>query len=441
MSTITNTFNSIGSFMNRGIFTSAMQSTKRNFWRSYFVDRKSPVYVDMNDLIEVYEICPHLQIVINTRAEMLANGTLKLRKKTNKKIDIDTHQALDLMKNPNPLQSLREFIYEYGIYEGIYSNNFAYRNKMFSGASKTLWNLPPGLMKIVPTGKQYDQIDIKGLIDRFELYGTWAQYENNLQNKFTTDEVMYINSGISKSLFVAESRLIALHLPISNIIGALKTRNLFIYHGPKNLISGGSKDSDGGAIPLGTTEQKRVEESFNKTDYGIKDHQSHTVVSSATLKVDKMGYPTKDMMLFEEVVDDWKAICAAYKMDKDIFPFEGATFENKRQGEVSTYNGAIKTLSESFCNFLDRLLLAPGEDAEFYLDYSDLYCMQTDLLDGGKFKFYMAQAAAILFQNGSIDAEHMATMCEEEYTGTGVPLVLTTAKPLDPNGQENNPPN
>lgn len=373
MTLITNTINGIQSYFG-GIFSRALNATKRQTWRTYYNDKRSPVLVDMNNLIDVYNACPHLQIVINKKAEMLSNGILKLRKKEDK-TTIEKHWALDLMKNPNALQPQKEFIYEFSIYFDIYSNAFVYRNAPFSGSKPvTLFNLPPALMKIIPTGKWLDQTDLKGIIERYEMLGL----DGGIARQFTPDDVMHINSGISKSILLAESKLIGLQLPISNIIGALKTRNLFIYHGPKNLVSSKSSDGEGG-IPLGKEEKKRVEDTFNKVDYGISDHQSHTVVTNSSLTVEKMSYPTKDMMLFEEVEDDFAAICGAFGMDRDLFPStKGATFENKKQGEQTTYQSTISTTSQSFCNFLDTLLNLEAEGIESYMDYSHLAVMQED---------------------------------------------------------------
>lgn len=373
MAVITNTFNAIGRMFG-GMFSTALNATKRPLWRNYFIDRRAPVLVDMENLIDVYQACPHLQIVINKKAEMLSNGVFKIRKKEDKS-PVEKHWAIDLMKNPNALQPQKEFINEYSIYNDIYSNSFIYRNSAFTGSKPAaLWNLPPALMKIIPTGKWLDQTTLNGIIERYEMYGT----DGNAIKQFTPEQVMHINSGISKSILVSDSKLLALQLPISNIIGALKTRNLFIYHGPKNLVS--SKSSDGeGAIPLGKEEKKRVENTFNRVDYGIQDHQSHTVVTTASLTVEKMSYPTKDMMLFEEIEDDFSAICGAFGMDRDLFPStKGATFENKKQGEQTTYQSTIQTAASSFCNFIDTLFGLDKEGLESYLDYSHLAVIQED---------------------------------------------------------------
>jgi len=156
---------------------------------------------------------------------------------------------------------------------------------------------------------------------------------------------------------------------------------MFIYYGPKMLISSKQSDSDS-AIPLGSEEKKRIEKDFNQVDYGINDIQSHTVVSTATLTASKMSYPTKDLMLFEEIEDDFNAICGAYGMDRDIFPStKGATFENKEKGERATYQNTIQTCAKTYADFISQLTGVESEGKYFVIEYDHLPIMKENELE------------------------------------------------------------
>ena len=360
-----------------GIFRRALGVTKRNWFRTTLLDSKQPIVIDCENLFEVYQSCPHLQTVINKKAEMLSNGRLILKDKATDK-EIEKHWALDLMNRPNPLQNYREFTYEYSLYSDIYANNFAYRNQAFTGGRpKVLWNLPSGQIKVVPTGKWLDQTELNGIVKSYELYNV----DNVYAREFNTDEVLSINSGISKNPLIADSKIISLQFPVSNIIGALKTRNMFIYYGPKMLISSKQSDSDS-SLPLGSDEKKRIEKDFNQVDYGINDVQSHTVVSTASLTASKMSYPTKDLMLFEEIEDDFNAICGAYGMDRDIFPStKGATFENKEKGERATYQNTIQTCAKTYADFISQLTGVESEGKYFVIEYDHLPIMKENELE------------------------------------------------------------
>lgn len=417
-----------------GIFSKPLSLGNNNFWENAILNQKSATIIDWNNLLSVYQMCSPLQEVLSKKAEMLSNGELKLRKKSDKKKFIDKHWSLDLLKNPNPLQSQREFIYEWSLYNDIYSNNFIYANRPFpTSAPKTLTNLPSGYMQINKTGKWLDQSTLAGMIESYEL----RNFGMVVSRKFTTDEVKHTNNGISKDVFKSDSKMIALQMPISNIIAAYKTRNnLITENAGITIISSESKDSMG-SIPMTEEGKKRVDGSF-KNDYGLRDDQMRKIITASALKVTPVIFPVKDMLLFEEVEEGLQQICGTYGVDRDVLPSsKGATFENKKAGEISTYTGVIQTTADSFCNFLDMLLLSNENDIEFYLDYSHLYCMQEDQLNAGKTTFYEAQAMQLLYQNGIIDAQTFADFCEVDFTGDGI---VKTAAPLaDPTKEDNTP--
>jgi hypothetical protein len=417
-----------------GIFRRALNITRRPWLQNLLMNSKSPVLVDMENLLQVYQSCPYLATVINRKADMLASGVLKVRNKKTK-VEVEDHWALDFMKKPNPLQKFKEFTRQYSIYSDIYANAFVYRNMgVATKKVKVLWNLPPQYMQVKPTGKWIDQFELSGIVEGYQYYLNGVNANQGALKTFTTDEVIHTSSGISETPLVANSKLIALQHPISNIIGALKTRNIFIYYGPKMILSNQGKD-DGGAIPLDPNERERIEKAVNQDHYGIQDNQSHMVITNAAMQVQMMTYPTKDLMLFEEIEEDFGAICGAFGMDRDIFPsVKGATFENKKNGEVATFQNTIEPAACSYTEMLTDWVVLE-EQNEFYMDYSDLPIMQEDKVSAGKAYYSDIQALSLLFHDGIISPDTYAEEAEIEMTGDGVIKQSSAKAPAatDPN--------
>lgn len=393
-----------------GIFTRALRVTQRNLWQNVFMGNRQAVVTDMNNLLEVYQSCPYLAIVINKKAEMLSNGVLKVRNRKDGK-EVEKHWVLEFLKNPNPLQKFKEFTKQYSIYSDIYANAYVYRNVPTSiSKPKVLWNLPPEYMKVITTGKWLDQWEIEGIIEKYEL-----QYGGVLRN-FSTKEVKHVSSGISKNNIITDSKFIALQHPISNMIGALKTRNIFIYYGPKIILSNQAKDADGG-LPMKEGERKRIQKEVNQGHYGIEDSQSHMVITEAALTSTMLSYPTKDLMLFEEIEEDFGAICGAYGMDRDIFPsIKGATNENKKQGEIATYQSTIEACAKSFTEMLEDWLMVEQE-VELYMDFSHLSIMQEDKEKEAREKKIKIDGLQILLDKGIITNEQFALELGLQYAG------------------------
>lgn len=421
-----------------GIFRRALNVVRRPFWNYAFLNNKSPVSIDTERLLDVYQSCPQLATVINKKGEMLANGVLKARNKASGE-DIPKHWALDFMRTPNPIQSFKSFTYQYSIYFDIYQNEFIYRNLPFGRPTErpiTIWNLPPEFIRVVPTGKWLDQISISGVVDRYEMYGAGSKPVRD----FNTDEVLHLHEGISRTNMKSESKFIALQLHISNCIGALKTRNIFIYYGPKQIISSDAKDNFG-VQKISPDERKKIEAQFNKEDYGINDSQSHTVIASSAIKVDQLSYPTKDLMLFEECEDGIEAFCGAYGIKRDILPSDkGATFENQEEAEKSTYYGTIYPCALTYCSFLEKVLNVEPE-VELYMDYEHLPVLQADKLITAQGDLAETQRLSLMWKDGIISAERYAELAgEDKMTGDGVVKQtiankITTDPNADPSAQ------
>lgn len=334
-------------------------------------DKKQPIMVDMSNLLAVYLACPPLRAVIDRKAEMFSNMQIKLyKKKTDKdgneiKEEVKNHKILDLLNKPTPLHSQNNWLILYSIYKDIYNQTFTYKLKGTSiGYPKVLWHLPSGDMKVIPTGKLFSQYEMTGIIKNYALIS--GADDGMTETEYQPNEIIHITEGTSASYIVGESKLKSLHLPISNIIGAYKTRNILIHENAgMTILSPNSKDAEG-MLPFGDIERKRLEKEF-RNNYGLRDDQMHKVFTTTPMAVTPLIFPVKDMMLFEEIEGDFAEICQAFGMSRDIFPStKGATFENQWQAEKFTYINTIIPEAEKFLQYFNK-------DADFGLEANGLY--------------------------------------------------------------------
>lgn len=380
----------------------------------------------------VYLSSPHLRLVIERKADMFKNAKFKVNDAKGK--EVLNHPILQLLNKPNPLQGKSDFLFQWSTFIDIYSNALIYKLKpiSFSGGAKVLWNLPMGDVKITPTGKLFQQTKIEDIIEKYTLF--FGQ-QNTQPVDYFPEDVIHATQGASNMYFVGESRILTLKIPISNIDGSMKTRNCIIHdRGALGILSSESKDN-AGAIPLGEGERKRIETQM-KSNYGIGDDQMQTLITNASLKYTPMTYPTKDLMLFEEVEEDFQTICGEYGMSRDLFPStKGATFENQEQALKSTYQNTIQPQANMFCDLMMndddiKLLLKPGE--LLVADYSWLPCMKEDELKFAQAEFQKAQSISLMYHDNIIDAKRYAElMGEEKVSGTGEVPVVAPHKPVN----------
>ena len=304
------------------------------------IGTKNPIYVDCSwgRLWDVYSGIPHLALVINKCGELLSMGKVRLFEADEKK-EILKHSVLDLFASPNPLQSKAEFFTQYVVFKYLYGINFFYKLQGIPGLMDVpdgLWNLPPSAMKIIPTGKMFDQHELKGIIKQYEMryQGRDVVYETN--------QILCKSDNLSTNYLEGNSKIKSLVKPLSNIDAALQTSNvLMVDHGAYGILSNqGNKDA-AGILPLGDDERKAIEDRLNQK-YGNRDMQNRVIVTNASMSFTPMTFSMKDMMLMEEIEQDFGIICGAFGVDRDVFPsIKGATNENKRAGMIATIQDAV----------------------------------------------------------------------------------------------------
>lgn len=379
-------------------------------FNSFFLNRDNPIYIDTDDLMCVYLSIPHLRLVIDQKAKMFANMEIKLVDKDGK--EKDQHPVLTLLKNPNPLQTQEQFLAQYSIYKDIYANAFIYKLKAFKDSlPKVLWNLPGGDMKVIPTGKMFQQMKIEDIVKHYEF-----TVDNGLEpTKFKTDEIIHISTGVSENYFIGKSAILTLNKALSNIDGAYKTRNILIHEkGAIGILSSETKDSDG-AIPFGPGERQRIEREYHQK-YGLGDDKMRIIMSGAALKWSPMSFPTKDLMLFEEVEDDFAAILGEYGMSRDLFPStKGATFENQSLAIRATYQNTEQPEADLLMRKLTKEFRLEEQGLELQASYEHVPAMQEDKEKAAREQKTKVEGLILALDKGIITKEQMAAQLGIDY--------------------------
>lgn len=362
-----------------------------------FSDSKE-VWVSITDNeFELYRTTPQLSIVINRDAEMLANGRFVVRNQKGE--ELPNHPLINLLENPNPYQSRNEWLMDYQIQKNLYGNQFMYLNSgSLGGLPKTLVNLPSYGMKIVKTGRIYDQLSIDGIVKEYRLRNA-----DGTDTPYTPDKVIHSRIINPNDPLMGLSPLHSLAMPISNIRGAYGYRNVIITKkGAIGMITSDQRDSEGGGgVPLKRDEREKIERQMTTKDQGIFDGQSHVIVSGSSLKWSPMTYPTKVLMLFEEIDADFRSIIDAYGHDENIYATDSnAKYQNMNEALKKVYDTRIIPQAESFTFNLSKRFGLIDQGLYIELDYSHLEVMKENEQSKAETIKMKADAISTLINSG-----------------------------------------
>lgn len=365
-------------------------------------------------LLYLAQTVPHLNTVISRGAEMFANmEVIPVDKDGNPAPNSQAGKAAKFLKKPNPMKkSTSSFMYEYYINNAVYSSNLLYFNKAsrVSELPSAIWLLPPGEVEILVTGKMYDQVEIGGIIEGFLL--------RRYNKTFTPEEVVYIWEGVSANGISPTSKIEALQIPLSNIYEALKSFNVITSEkGLIGIVSQETENEDsGGQLPPKTGETKRIETDW-KDRYSNDGTQGHVHFTSTPTKWIPMTFDVGQLRLHEGEEANFCCVCGAFGIDRDVFPSgKGATYENKAQGEKTTYNSTMQPLADKLMEELDNAFKFT-DGSRLTASYSHLPVMQEDELKCQQAQKVKAETNAILLFNGVIDRPAFAESMEVEFSG------------------------
>ena len=291
---------------------------------------KQPVWVDTSEAWKLFCEIPELRAVINKRASMMStNKPLLINEATGE--EVTTHWFNDILKAPNPTQSWSDIVYSIGVQDALYSNTFIYAPVRSFNIRNLFVPLPSNKVQINLSGRKLKQMDKEGLITNYVF-----RYDDQTRETLETKDVIYLTTSDGMNIVKPTSRIESLKFPLSNIKAQYHKRNVLLENIGAIGIMSAKKSDIGGAIPMTPEEKKRIQKDW------YNRQKDEIIITEAELDWKPMSYPTKDLMLFEELTEDKIALLDCFGLNSNIFSsVKGSTYSNVRDSIRMVYTDTI----------------------------------------------------------------------------------------------------
>jgi len=349
---------------------------------------------DNFDAYDLFMTTAEVYAVIQLRASLLASGVWKHYKsgKDGKKEEVLNSDYVNFLENPNPLMKGNQYLMALEQAYCVHGSTFEYPVKAHSLEliPSAIHIMPNKDMTIETTGKWYKQTKVDEIIKEFKY----------CKDTIGVDEIIYRHLPNSNNPIIGESPLKPLYMELSNIRSAKQFRNVIMTkRGALGLLVNQSSDSVG-SISLESDERESMEKQF-KDSYGIEDDQMQTVITGANMRYEAMSYPTKDLMLFEEVNENFNRIIDTYGMNVNLFSkTKGSTFENLSQGLKQAYQSTIIPRAEEVAMNKTEEMGMDGKTQWLELDYSKIPVLQENEKEKSEILNNKANATQTLINSG-----------------------------------------
>ncbi len=315
--------------------------------------KKEAVWLDTGNSWRLYIDIPELRAVVDKRASMMSSNKPKLYDANGELVT--NHWLNDLINNPNSTQSWSDVVYSLGVQDALYSNCVMYAPERSFGVRNLIVPLPANNVEIMLSGRTLKQMDRENLIDYFKF-----TYDSGNTERIDWEDAVYLTSCDGMNIVKPISRVDSLKFPLSNIQAQYKKRNVLLENiGAIGILSAQATDL-GGSIPMTPEERQKIQKDW------YRRQKDELIISEAGVNWTPMSFPTKDLMLFEELTADKLALIDAYGLSYNLFSkTEGTTFTNVRDSIRMVYQDTIIPETQQF---YDSLMNQFGlKDEGYYL--------------------------------------------------------------------------
>lgn len=327
--------------------------------------KKEAVWLDTGDAWRLFVDIPELRTVVNKRATMMASNIPMLYDKNDN--IVENHWINDLINKPNGVQSWSDVVYSMSVQDALYSNVVAYCPKRVFNQRNLIITLPNNKVKINLSGKKLKQMEMNDLITSFVF-----TYDDGTKETINLEDAIYLTTADGMNIVKPISRIDSLRLPLSNIMASYKKRNVLLENlGAIGILSAQQNDM-GGAIPMTPEERQKIQKDW------YRRQKDELIITESNLNWQPMSYPTRDLMLFEELTEDKLAIIDAFGLNYNLFSSDkGATFSNVRDSIRMAYTDTIIPETQQM---YDSMIAQWGLQGEYYLqaNFDHLPILQDD---------------------------------------------------------------
>ena len=327
--------------------------------------KKEAVWLDTGDAWRLFIDIPELRSVVNKRATMMASNMPMLYDKNGNLVE--NHWINDLINKPNGVQSWSDVVYSMSVQDALYSNVVAYCPLRSFGQRNLIITLPNNKIQINLSGKKLKQMEMNDLITSFVF-----TYDDGSKETIQLQDSIYLTTADGMNIVRPISRIDSLRLPLSNIMASYNKRNVLLENlGAIGILSAQQNDL-GGAIPMTPEERQKIQRDW------YKRQKDELIITESNVNWQPMSYPTRDLMLFEELTEDKLAIIDAFGLNYNLFSSEkGSTFSNVRDSIRMAYTDTIIPETQQM---YDSMIAQWGLQGEYYLkaDFNHLPILQDD---------------------------------------------------------------
>lgn len=381
-----------------------------------------------NNFIEIFKTIPEVFWPIDYIAKRISEAHFDLKRvKDDSLVWCNRLGADTILKQPNPIMTWREIVYQHFVYKMVTGNAFfraAMSDTITADALKfqwcsNYWELPAHLVQVEPMEYSYG-VPMFGIASVEELI---KGYKLNLgpYSEFTIPyfQIWHDRDGIPELIsgtgyLKADSRLLSQKKTIANLIAVYEARNvIYLKRGALGFIVA-QKEDPTGTVALEPGEKEELRKEVDKK-YGIGEGRSPYAITDIPINFVRTNLSISELQPFDETLEDAIKIASVFGIPSVLVPRKDqSTFSNQDTAEKSVYTSIIIPAAKRFCEAITQFLGLEAKGLYLDCDFSDVACLQVGLKESEEVKKLTNERCKTQFECGVISINDWRAQIHED---------------------------
>lgn len=381
-----------------------------------------------NNFIELFKTIPEVFWPIDFIAKRISEAHFDLKRTKDDSIVWCNRLGADaILKQPNPIMTWREIVYQHFVYKLATGNAFfraAMPENITPDAIKfqwcsNYWSLPAHLVQVKPMEYSYGVpmfgiASIEELIKGYTLdlgaySGLTIPYYQVWHDRDGIPELIRGNGYLK-----ADSRLLSQKKTIANLIAVYEARNvIYVKRGALGFVVA-QKTDETGTVALDSAEKDELNRQVN-SKYGVGEGKSPWAVTDIPVNFVRTNLSIQELQPFDETLEDAIKIASVFGIPAVLVPRKDqSTFSNQDTAEKSVYTSVIIPAAKRFCEALTTFLGLDQKGLYLDCDFSDVACLQVGLKESEEVKKLVNERCLSQFNNGLISINDWRAQIHED---------------------------
>ncbi len=272
--------------------------------------------------------------------------------------EIQDSKIVELLNNPNHLQSKEDFLKQYEWFKSVYG--WVYQKPYFTSVDKKvkhIFNLQSNFIEFPLKMKSsilFTEKDVRDYERQTIQYKELDQAVKKIEIKELMKFYDITNSLTEKSnsSITSPSRVHTIIKNISNINLSTNSENIMIQQNGREMFYGitGSGSGLGSSLPMAKGDNENIKKVINNT--GLGNNKQRAIITNREIGHKSLHSKLKELGLSEVITNNAELVRSVFEVPSEVYDAftKGKTYENQKEATIGFYQNTMQPIADDLAN-------------------------------------------------------------------------------------------